>query len=121
MKFTIEGRLDGLNEYTRVNRANKYNGNSVKKKNEKIVIFAIRQAKLKKIDKYPISLEITWYEPNKRRDVDNITFAAKFILDSLVKSGILENDSQKYVNKISHDVQVDRDNPRIEILINEKE
>lgn len=116
-KFIIQGRLDGLNEYTSANRSNRYKGNSVKRNNEKSVIFAIRQAKLKKIDKYPVSLEITWYEPNKRRDIDNITFAVKFILDALVKSGVLENDSQRYVNKISHDVQADKQKPRIEVEI----
>ena len=55
----------------------------------------IRQAKLKKVYKYPIALKITWYEKNKRRDVDNITFATKFIQDALVKCGVIENDSQK--------------------------
>lgn len=117
IKFVIPGRLDGLNEYTKANRANAYGGNSVKQRNEKAVKFAIRQAKLNKVVKYPIRLNIKWYEKNARRDVDNIIFAQKFILDALVKTNILENDSQKYVNGITHEVLVDKQNPRIEVEI----
>lgn len=114
-KFTIHGRLDGLNEYTKVSRGNKYASNAMKHRNEKIILEGIREAKLKAIDKYPVKLNITWYEPNLRRDVDNITMAVKFILDALVKDGVLIDDSQKYVKEINHEVKVDKDFPRIEV------
>lgn len=120
-RFTIQGRLDGLNEYTRANRANAHKGNSLKKKNERVVCIGIIQAcargDLRKVDKYPIELKIMWYEPNSRRDIDNITFATKFIQDALVKKGILQNDSQKYISKVSHEVTVDKNNPRVEVEI----
>ena len=116
-KFTIYGRLDGLNEYTKANRSNKYKGNKTKQDNEFLVSLHIRQAKLKRVDKYPVTLKITWYEENKRRDIDNITFATKFIQDALVKCGVLENDGQKQINKVIHDVKVDKSNPRIEVEI----
>lgn len=119
MKFTIPGRLNGLNDYTTANRTNRFGGNTMKKKNEEIIFWAIRQAKLSKVTNYPISLEIMWYEPNMRRDFDNITFAVKFILDSMVNAKIIENDSLKFVNKIDHTVLIDRDNPRIEVEIKE--
>ena len=109
-EFIIYGRLDGLNEYTSANRSNRYKGSQMKLKNESIVIEAIKRYQLNKIKKYPIKLKITWYEKNKRRDVDT-----KFIQDALVKQGILVDDGQKYINKISHDVQVDKEYPRIEV------
>ena len=115
IKFTYLGRLQGLNEYTKINRANRYGANASKQRIEQSLILAIREHKLKKVDKYPIKLKITWYEPDRRRDVDNITFAVKFIQDALVKSGILENDGQKQINAIEHIVLTDRDNPRIEV------
>ena len=65
-KFMIPGRLDGLNEYTKANRGNKYQGNSTKRKNQERIFWAIRDAKLRMIDKYPVRLNITWYEPNSR-------------------------------------------------------
>lgn len=117
IKFTIHGRLSGLNEYTNACRRNAYLANNMKRDNEETVKLAILSDKLKKIDKYPIILKITWYEPNKRRDIDNITFATKFIQDSLVNNGILENDSQKCVCGLSHIVRIDKDNPRIEVEI----
>lgn len=120
MKFTIYGRLDGLNDYTRACRANFFEGNNMKKANQKAVRNAILTAKLSKVYKYPIALKITWYEPNKRRDIDNIVFAIKFIQDALVQMGIIENDSQKFLNRILHEVQVDKDNPRIEVEIIER-
>lgn len=119
MKFTIRGRLSGLNEYTKANRSNHHAGNKMKKDNEERILWAIRQAKAAEVDKYPITLEIVWYEPNLRRDIDNVVFAQKFILDAMVKSGIIKNDSQKFVKGISHIVLVDKVEPRVEVEIKE--
>lgn len=47
-----------------------------------------------------------WHERTKKRDADNIASAKKFILDALVGSGVLEDDSRKYV-KGFYDVIVD--------------
>lgn len=120
MKFIIDGRLSGLNEYTKANRTNAFVGNKMKHDNQEAVKWAIRQAKLSKIDNYPIALKITWYEPNNKRDVDNIQFAAKFIQDALVEMGIVPDDSQKYINKLEHAVFVDKEFPRVEVEIIEK-
>lgn len=114
-KFVITGRLDGLNDYTKACRANRYGANAMKKRNEAKVYEGIKQAGLTREDKYPINLFIIWYEPNRRRDIDNVTFATKFIQDALVKAGILEDDSQKYIVGVFHRVLVDKDNPRIEV------
>ena len=47
-----------------------------------------------------------WHEKTKKRDADNIASAKKFILDALVKMGVLQDDSRKYV-KGFYDVIVD--------------
>ena len=116
-KFIIKGRLNGLNEYTNKNRRNPYAGAKMKKDNENIVIYYIKRFKLKKVDKYPIKIKIDWYEKNRKRDIDNITFATKFILDGIVKAEIMQNDSQKYVNEIEHHIYIDKENPRIEVSL----
>lgn len=120
-KFIIYGRLSSLNEYTLKCRGNygQYGGNQLKKKNEKIVINAILQDNIKKVTKYPIKLEYKWIEQNKKRDKDNIAFAHKFIQDALVESGILENDTWKFIECFSDDFDIDADNPRIEVTIKE--
>lgn len=116
-KFIINGRLDGLNEYTKANRTNQYKGSTMKRQNEKVVMYYIKQSRLNKIDQYPIKVKINWYESNKRRDIDNVTFATKFILDALVKMNIIIDDGQKYITEIEHHVFVDKDKPRIEVSL----
>ena len=125
MKFTIYGKLPSLNDYVLANRSYRYAGASMKKRVEKQIqesIFkAIYISEIKKIDKYPVGLNITWYEPTRRRDIDNICFAVKFIQDALVATGVLENDSQKFVSELNHTVLIDKDNPRVEVEIEVKE
>ena len=42
-------------------------------------------------------MRTVWTEPNSKRDVDNIVFAKKFIFDALVRSGVIVNDSQRFI------------------------
>ena len=49
------------------------------------------------IDEFPIFLEITWVEANRRRDPDNIAYSIKFILDGFVAASIMPSDSWKYI------------------------
>ena len=51
-------------------------------------------------------MRFEWHEKTKKRDADNIASAKKFILDALVKMGVLQDDSRKYV-KGFYDVIVD--------------
>ena len=122
-KFVIYGKLPGLNDYTKANRSNKYLANKMKQDIQKTIckyiVFGVSMKDLEKVDRYPIGLTIKWYEPNNRRDIDNITFGTKFILDSMVCMGIIEDDSRKYVDSIEHSVFTDKENPRIEVEINE--
>ena len=119
-KLIIWQRLDGLNEYTRANRTNAHIGASMKRNNENLIIpYIQRDLRGKHFEK--IDLDITWYEPTKRRDPDNIFFAIKFILDSLVKCGIIPNDSQKHIGEITQRVISPSKSPRIEVLLKEIE
>lgn len=116
-RFTILGRFPSLNEYTNSNRTNRYKGSKMKRDCQETAFKAILSDKVPKVYKYPIRLKITWYEPNKRRDIDNIIWSTKVILDSLVQARIIEDDSQKYVVGIENEVLVDNKNPRIEVEI----
>lgn len=49
----------------------------------------------------PIKIHFHWIEENKRRDLDNVAFAKKFILDALVKSGKLKDDTRRFVTGFS--------------------
>jgi Holliday junction resolvase RusA-like endonuclease len=50
----------------------------------------IRENNIFHIDK--LFLHLIWYEPNKRRDPDNIAAFIKFILDALQKEKVIAND-----------------------------
>ena len=123
IRFTIKGTLAGLNEYTRACRGNKYGGAQLKKKQQdavcKAIISTYMSDGISNVNNYPCELKITWYEPNMKRDVDNITFATKFILDAMVEMHLIKDDSQKYVSGIRHEVITDKHNPRIEVTIDE--
>lgn len=45
----------------------------------------------------PVKIHFHWIEGNKKRDLDNICFAKKFILDAMVKYGKLKDDNRKCV------------------------
>ena len=118
--LTIPGTLNNLNDYIAAERTNRHKGAKMKADNGNIVIMAIRQCiRGIKIEK-PVFMEYTWIEPNKRRDKDNISsFGRKVIQDALVSAGVLKDDGWRYVVGFSDRFEVDKKNPRIEVLIKE--
>lgn len=115
--FTIHDRLPGMNEYTANQRANKYGGNLMKKTAQKAIEWEIRAAKIKPI-KSPVTIHYCFYEPNKRRDKDNIAgFAHKVIQDALVTTGILKDDAWDYIIGFTDRFAVDRKEPHITVIL----
>lgn len=120
-KLTIHGTLPGLNEYTAANRTNRYVAASMKKKVQTTIAAAIHECLPSVHIECPIRLAFTWYEPNKKRDKDNIAFAKKFIFDALVEGGVIPNDGWKNIDSFSDSFKVDAQNPRAEVEIMEVE
>lgn len=116
--FTIQGKLDGMNKYTEANRSNPYKGSRMKRDNQQVVMWAIKQ-QLKDLQiKEPVRIHYRFYEPNKRRDLDNISsFAHKVIQDALVKCGVLQNDGWKEIVGYTDQFYQDKENPRIEVIL----
>lgn len=113
--FTIHDRLPGMNEYTDQQRRNKYSGNLMKRHAQKAIEWEIRAAKLKPI-KSPVEIIYTYYEPNRRRDKDNIAgFAHKVVQDALVACGILKDDGWDYIVGFEDRFEIDRKHPHIDI------
>ncbi len=117
-RLTISGTLPGLNEYTNANRTNPFKGNKMKKDAQELIIWHIRQ-QLKGVHiNKPIMLKYDFYEPNKKRDLDNISaFAHKTVQDSLVKAEILTNDGWNEIVGMLDQFYCDKDNPRIEVTL----
>lgn len=115
--LVIEGQLNNLNDYTKACRAYKMAGAQMKKRNERIISAYIhQQLKGFKIEGQAI-LHFRWYEPNRKRDLDNIAFAKKFVLDALVSNGVLIADGWKGVSGFTDTFFVDKEFPRIEVDI----
>lgn len=94
----INMKLPSLNEYINVCRANKFQASKFKKDIENdIGIFIARLPKYEN----PIKIHFHWIEGNKKRDLDNVAFAKKFILDAMVKFGKLKDDNRKCVTAFS--------------------
>lgn len=115
----IPGVLPGLNEYISAERRNKYQAASMKKQAEHIVGHAAKSQLHGVKFTGPVIIHYLWIEPNKKRDKDNIAFAKKFIQDSLVHIGILENDGWKNIEYFTDSFDVDAKNPRVEVVIEE--
>ncbi|MFQ7507268.1 RusA family crossover junction endodeoxyribonuclease [Anaerobutyricum hallii] len=120
VKLMIPGKLDNLNDYITACRTNQYKGAKVKHKNENRVIQAIYEQLGRLRIKKPVYMTYAWYEPNKRRDLDNVSsFGRKVIQDALVETRVLENDGWKNIVGFQDNFYIDADNPRVEVVIRE--
>lgn len=118
--LVIPTRLNNLNDYITADRTNRYKGAAMKARNEALVKVAIKQQMRSIRIERPVYMEYTWYERNKRRDLDNISsFGRKVIQDALVQTRVLVNDGWNETVGFSDQFYVDAANPRIEVLIRE--
>lgn len=118
MKIVIPGEMPGFNEIIKVakqGRGRYQPYNEMKRENTEAVAWVSKKIPKKK----KIFLDITWIEKNKRRDPDNIASAVKFIWDGLVQAGVIANDGWNENAGWSNKFKVDKENPRIEIVIKE--
>lgn len=121
VKIIIPGTLPGLNEYDKAERGNRYQAAKMKKETEEYITLIIKQ-QAKGVQFFePVNIEYTWYEPNMKRDKDNVAFAKKFVQDSLVAADVIKNDGWKEIDGFSDRFAIDKKNPRVEILIKKKE
>ena len=120
MILTIYGRLPGLNDYTLRCRQNRFAGAKMKKDAEELIRGYIMSQRIPHFDK-AVELNFSWYEPNSRRDLDNIAFAKKFVIDALVETGVIKSDGWKGVTGFTDSFYIDKSNPRIEVEIREAE
>jgi hypothetical protein len=98
-KFKIQGRMQALNDYIKVNRGKRgiFLGNQTKKFVTEDIAEQISKQNPIHFDK-PVIVEFHWVEINKKRDPDNFVFAKKFVLDGMVKAGIIDGDGWKHID-----------------------
>lgn len=110
--FVIKQKLPSLNEWWNALASNKYVGSKFKQEIEEAIGWDIRQALASNTLHKPkgiVMIYFEWHERTKKRDADNIVSAKKFILDALVKQGVLIDDSRKYVKGFYDEIVDDKE------------
>ena len=100
-RMVIPGRMPGLNDYVRAERSNR---------------FAAVEQRMPSFNGR-VEIIFTWVEENRRRDMDNVAFAKKFILDGLVRAGVILDDTPRYVAGLADRFDYDKQHPRIEVEV----
>ena len=114
-------RLPGLNEIIGMSKAGRGRFNRYAREKEEIqnwICESLREFKLPKFQKCKIGF--TWVEPDRRRDIDNISAGKKYILDALVALGVLPDDSWKHVKGfLPENFEADKNNWGVRVEIRE--
>lgn len=132
-KFTIptngNNKLPSLNEYIsaerqRIGGKGTFMTKGAVMKREwqgYISIFIRKYLRGVKIEK-PVVIHYHYYEENKKRDLGNIHAPCqKFVEDALQDCGVIQNDNQRYVVGFTATFDVCKQNPRVEIELEEME
>ena len=115
LTFVIAGTLPALNLYVDACRTHAQVGARFKRDAEALI--APFLPKTGADLKYPVDLDVWWFEPSNRRDADNVHHAIKYILDALTRAGVLHGDGRRYVRDIAHHTRTDVANPRVEVTL----
>jgi Holliday junction resolvase RusA-like endonuclease len=105
MNIVIDYQFVSLNEYINIERGNKFAAADIKSKETNAVKMLCIG---KKWHRYPCKIKFIWHVVSKKKDLDNIAFAKKFILDGLVKAGTLKNDNLNHILAFEDKVVFDK-------------
>lgn len=94
-KFIIDSNLPTFNEYSDAERTNRYLAANMKKRFTEICSKYALNLPKNIPGRYDVFFR--FYRANKEHDTDNIYFGKKFILDGLVKAGVIKTDGQSTV------------------------
>ena len=100
MQFTIPCEMIDLNSYIRAERSNRFKAAKIKADETTKAMLYCRCLKLP--EKTQFNVEFYWTTKDRKKDSDNIYFAAKFILDGVVEAKKIENDTYKFIKNIAH-------------------
>ena len=119
-KLIIYGRLPGLNEYIDAERQHRQKAAKLKREAESLVLWSAKACLRGWRASGPVVMRYTWYEPDRRRDKDNVSgYGRKVIQDALVKGGYLRNDGWADIAGFADAFALDKKRPRIEVEIEE--
>ena len=117
-EFVIPNTLPGLNEIIAATNKTRYEGNKLKGETEEYICSCIK-AGLGDVEPFEnvVQVHIRFIEKDRRRDYDNVMAGQKFIMDALIKAGVIYNDGQAFVMPNTFEFGVDKNYPRVEVKI----
>ena len=117
-ELTIPGELPSMNEIIEAAKRHRMAYSNMKEEYTELV--RLNCLRCHRFDN-PVSVSVTWYTKDERKDPDNVIAGQKFIFDGLVKAHVIPNDTRRFVREIRHRFETDRENPRVEIEIEDYE
>ena len=92
--------------------------NNIKQKYKDFGIWLAEYYKISELNLDKAMFTYTFYfDSNRRRDIDNYTLAQKLLGDAFVAAKVLLDDNSKNLHLAFNPFEIDRQNPRVEILI----
>ncbi|MFK7946405.1 MAG: hypothetical protein AB8G11_02355 [Saprospiraceae bacterium] len=120
--FEIMGKFPTLNDIL-LTKSSRYKGkyNDMKKKFETIITDHVNK-QLQPIDlkmpfKRKVRMQMVWYVDAKRKDLDNVDAARKFINDALVDIGVILKDNLTIYTEHEALIAIDKNFPRVVVNI----
>jgi Holliday junction resolvase RusA-like endonuclease len=115
IELFISGEFMQLNDYIRTERGNRFAAADIKESETARAESACDGVPT--LSAYPVDITFHWYREDRRTDPDNIAFASKFILDGMVKAGVLKDDGMHEIRSITHLFTVNKACPGVEITV----
>lgn len=110
--FTIPHPLVGMNEYTNINRWNRYSGAKMKKDQTALCSYYIPKLKLD----YPVQITYIWTVKTLANDLGNVSVGNKFIEDAMVNKGFIPDDNLNWIKRIVHEYKKGK-NEKVEVIV----
>lgn len=119
-KIIIPGRYPGLNNYISALGCNPLKGARLKKDSQYLIQMIVRSSLRGIAIKEPVRIHYTYFEKDRKRDIDNVAgFFHKIFQDALVSMNLLKNDGWANISGFTDDFEISKENPRIEVVIEE--
>lgn len=94
-------RINGIPMSLNVYRnAHYYQLNKEKETWEKVVAVSVKEQQIKKVERCRITFEF-YFKDKRKHDPDNYSASAKFLLDGMVKAGVLDDDNFSVIEELS--------------------
>lgn len=94
-------RINGIPMSLNVYRnAHYYQLNKEKETWEKVVAVSVQEQQIKKVERCRITFEF-YFKDKRKHDPDNYSASAKFLLDGMVKAGVLDDDNFSVIEELS--------------------